>query len=157
MNHSPFEHLPISFHGQPILHINYPNVIFLHATCSIHVLVTLHTIRWSIFRPTVASVALSAHTIQKPIMAPLLVSVYDSTPSPTAISGPVIMYNLWRLCIQWCQNPDGRAAVGLCTCPAWHSSQHNNIALGDWRHVRLLQFDWMLPTEQCLQSVWYNW
>jgi hypothetical protein len=48
----------------------------------------------------------------------------------------------------------------LCTCNAWHSSQHNNIALitvalSDWRYVR--EFDWILPTELCRQSVWYNW
>ena len=53
--------------------------------------------------------------LQKPNLAPLPVSKYDSTTSPTAIPDPVFVYNFGRLCIQWCQNRDGRATVGLCT------------------------------------------
>jgi len=115
MNVLPFEHLPNSDHRQPIVHINYLNVIFPQATCSIHAMVTLHIITWNIFRPIAASVDSSEHTFQKLIQVPLSVSKYDSTPSPTAISVSVDVYNSGRLCIQLSQNPDGRAAVGLCT------------------------------------------
>ena len=61
------------------------------------------------------SVDSSAHVIHEPILSPLSVSKYGSPPSPNAISDPVGVYNLGRLCIHWCQNRDGRAAVGLCT------------------------------------------
>jgi len=57
-------------------------------------------------------------------------------PTPSAISDPVGVYNLGRLCIQWCQNRDGRAAVGLCTfcalAPLGTAHSTNKIALSDW-------------------------
>jgi len=115
MSLPPIEHLPVSLHGQPLVHINYLNVIFPHATCSIHAFVTLHSVRLNILRRTAASVDSSAHTFHKPIPTPLPRSKYDSPPSPSAISVPVAVYNLGLLCIQWCQNRDGTAAVGLCT------------------------------------------
>ena len=115
MNLPPLQHLPNPIYFQPILHINYLNVTLPHATRSIHAVFTLHTVRWNLLRPKLASVDSSAQKIQKPNLAPLPVSVYDSTPSPSAISVPVAVYNLGVLCIQWCQNRDGTAAVGLCT------------------------------------------
>ena len=115
MNLPPSKNLPNALHCQPIVHINYLNFIFPHATRSINSVVTLDTIIWPLLRPTGASVDSSAHTFQKAILAPLPVSQYDSTPSPTAISDPVAVYNFGRLFIQWCQNRDGRTAVGLCT------------------------------------------
>ena len=126
--------------------LKYLNVMFPNATSSIHAVATLHIVRWNILRRTAASVDSSAHTFHKPILAPLPGSDYDSPPTPSAISVPVGVYNLGRLCIQWCQNRDGTAAVGLCTCTARHSSQHNKTALNtvtlsDWRQYVCYSFN----------------
>jgi len=118
MNLPPLEHLPNAISGQLILRINHQIVIFLQANCSIHDVVTLHILRPNLFRPKSSSVDSRTNTFPKPILAPISVSKYDSTPSPTAISVPVGVYNLGRLCIQLCQNRDDTAAVGLCTCTA---------------------------------------
>ena len=64
MNLPPFEHLQNALHCQPIVHINYLNVIFLHATCSIHAMVTLHKIPWKILRPIATSVDSSAQNFR---------------------------------------------------------------------------------------------
>ena len=67
MNLPPFEHLQNALHCQPIVHINYLNVIFLHATCSIHAMVTLHKIPWKILRPIATSVDSSAQNFRNQI------------------------------------------------------------------------------------------
>ena len=60
--------------------------------------------------------------------------------SPTTISIHVAVYNLGRLCIQWRQNPDGRATVGLCTVCALAplDTAHSHIRL-HWT-----QLNWVL-------------
>jgi hypothetical protein len=64
MNLPPFEHFQNADHRQPIVHTNYLNVIFLHATCSIHTLVTLHKLPWKILRPIAMPVDSSAHNFR---------------------------------------------------------------------------------------------
>ena len=151
MNLPPFEHLPNAHQGQTITHINYLNGIFLHATCSSHALVTLHTVRWIIFRQTAASVDSNAQTFQKTILSQLSVSKYDSTPSPTAISVPVAVYNFGRLCVQWCQNPDGRVAMGLCAvCTlAPLDTSHNT------RRLHWTQLHWVTE-DSAFVKIWMN-
>jgi hypothetical protein len=161
MNLPPFEHLPNALQGQPIVCINYLNVVFPHPTCCIHAVVTLHTIRWKILSPTTLSVDSSGHTFHKPILALLTVSKNDSTLSPTAISGPVGVYVLGRLCIQWCQIADCRAAVGLCTVCALAplDISHSTVRL-NWSQLHWVTENLCVCyslTECCRQSVWYNW
>ena len=97
------------------MHVNNLKVILPKTTCPIHYVVTLDPIQWNLLRLTNLQVNTISHTFQKPILSPLSVLMYDSTPSPATISVPVAVYNLGRLCIQWRQNPDCRATVSLCT------------------------------------------
>ena len=149
MNPIHFEQIPNAHHWQPFVHINYLNVIFLQTTCSVHAVDTLGTIRWNIHRPTTVSSDTSSHTFQKLILPPLSVSMYNSTPSPSTIPVPVAVYSLGRLCIQWRQNTDGRATVGLCTvCPlAQLDTAHSHIRL----HWTLLH--WVLEDMRVCYSL----
>ena len=118
MNLIPFEHIPIVQHGQSFVHVSYLHGILPKANCPIHYLVTPDQIRLDLLILTAASVVSYTPTFQKLILAPLSDSMYNPTPSPTTISVPAAVYNLGMLCIQWRQNTDGRATVGLCTvCP----------------------------------------
>jgi hypothetical protein len=144
MNLPPFEHFPNTLHGHPIMHINYLSVIFPHATGSMPFVVALHTIKWNLLRTTAASFVPSTHTFHKPILVPLPVSNYDSTPSPTAISVPVGVYNFETLCIQWCQKREGRTAVGLCNVCAIAplDSAQGPIRL-HWNQLHWNQLHWV--------------
>ena len=158
MNFHSLNIFPNILHYKPFIHVKYLKIILDYSICLVDFASSL--LYYSrIFPEWQTSNGTRAQIFQKPILALKSFSKYDSTPSPSAISVPVAVYNLGVLCNQWCQNRDGTAAVGLCTvCALAPLDTAHSTTILHWTQLHWVTEDsafvtvWLIVTDRTVPS-----